>query len=374
MKKNIGKRLKPTRQNDTLEKARIEFKKELYSDDYDILLDAMSQPVDELIRRISKSAIAIPFWAAILILEIIILGLGFGISAAIGEAPDIRIQTLEIFNVLISFCFILLVKSYFDKLKEGFTSEFIDFVNSEKSLNKIKEWFIHTTSRKLPIIWGIIFSIVFGGYLALYGSTMFFQKNEFLGWGPLVLLLLANFPIGTGGYYLWISRNFRVQAKLWDFKIYDPDPSKSVAILKFSKLLFIPVTIIAFLAALTTFAFSVTRLFSIQTLAIAVISGWYPMLSIFIRNHIALASLITRAKQDKLIDLQNKIRELESKSLKSKAGIEYLQKLMDYHDRVANTPNTALNFQITVGFVNTLLLPLIALFISNLGAIINLIQ
>ncbi|MBI5964090.1 MAG: hypothetical protein HY863_11485 [Chloroflexi bacterium] len=360
-------------QKNALAKARAAFRAELETEDYQTLLDIMSYPVDGIIRRINRKSKTTPFWVSILILEGLILGLGFGISAAIGEAPGGKVQILELFNVLISFCFIILVKSYFDKLKKGFSSDFLEYVNSRESLENIKKWFARTTKRTKPLLWGVIFSVVFSSALAFYGPFLIYQiKGGLLGWGPTVLLLLANFPIGTGGYYLWISRDFRVQAKSWDFKIYEPDPSKSIAILKFSKLLSIPVLIIAFLAALTTLAFSITRTFSLPILAIAVICGWYPMLSIFIRNHIALASIISRAKEDKLIELQKMIADFEPKGLETREGIEYLHKLMDYHDRIAGTPNTALNFRITFGFVNTLLLPLATLLITNLGSIIKL--
>ena len=353
--------------------ARTEFREEINNETYQIYLDTMFDPIIRVIQRIanwidkfmvfrtssltktqpepnmvstpiSGGSIIPPFWLYVLLFESLILLLDFSISAIVSEYQGIRIQIipLELFNILISFCFILLVKSYFDKLRNEIRFVLIDYVTSMGSLNELKIWLDSIRKKREPLLCGLLFSLAW----AFLGPFLIYQsKGSFLGWGPLVLLILANFPIGTGGYYLWISRNFRVQAKSWDFKIYEPNPSKSLVISILSKLLAFPVTIGAFLSVLVTFAFSVTRLFSFFTLVIAVICGWYPMLSLFVRNHIALASIITRAKQKKLFELQNKITEIELEGLKSTSSIEYLQKLMDYHDRIASTPNTALSFE-----------------------------
>jgi hypothetical protein len=389
-------------QNGDLAKARIVFREELNPQVYRTLLEKMFDPVIGINRFIAtnierfvgffanlilkikqKPAISTspitrstnppPFWLFVIFVESLILLLDFSISTMVGEFNGTRVEIipLELFNVLISFCFILLVKSYFDKLIYEFRFDLVDYVNSIGSLKDIKSWFDCTKAKGKPLLWGLLFSLAWAGL----GPILIHQvKGGFLGWGPWVLMILANFFIGTGGYYLWISRNFRIKVKLWDFKIYEPNPSKSLVIMKLLKLLSIPVIIGAFLSVLTTLAFSITRTFSLPILFIAVLCGWYPMLSLFVRNHIALASIITRAKQKKLFELQNRIAELERDGLKSTAEIEYLQKLIDYHDRIASTPNTALNFRITFGFFNTLLFPLETLFITYPDILLKLFR
>jgi hypothetical protein len=362
-----------TDQDSELVEARKAFGEELKANAYRTLLDHISRPLDWIVKRITKGSKTVPFWFSVLILECLILDLGFGVSVAFHEVQGLRTQFLEVGNVLISFLFIILVKSYFDQFKNGFQSDLIEYINSKDSLSRIKKWFTSTTSRKAPILWGALFSIVLTVILVLYVPFLLYQtKGGFLGWGPAVLFLLANFTIGTGGYYLWISRNFRVEAKSLDFEIFEPNPSRSIVIIKLSKLLSIPVTIGAFLSALTTLVFSILGVFSWLILLIVIISGWYPMLSLFVRNHIALARIITKSKEKTLKELQAKISELQSESLKSATGIDYLQKLIEYQDSIEKTPNTALNFRIYLGLFNSLLLPLITFVFGNLDTIINL--
>jgi hypothetical protein len=126
------------------------------------------------------------------------------------------------------------------------------------------------------------------------------------------------------------------------------------------------------LSALTTLVFSIAGVLSWVVLLVVIISGWYPMVSLFVRNHIALASIITRSKERILSELQAKILKLQSESLASKAGIEYLQKLIEYHDGIVSTPNSALNFHNFLGLFNSLLLPLATFVLSNLQSLMNL--
>jgi hypothetical protein len=391
-----------TLDNEELVQARILFRSKLNPESYQTLLDRMFNPLIRVngfvASKIDKFLLSLgrfvsrksndtggnssaedntfrspPFWLYVLLVQLLFLLLDFSISALANEFKGIRVELipLELFNVLISFSFVLMVKGYFDRLIRDFRDDLVDFVNSINSLKDIRLWFEAMKSTGGPILWGGLFSL----FWACFGPLLIYQiKGGFLGWGPWVLMIIANFPIGTGGYYLWISRNFRIKAKTWDFKIYEPNPSKSLIIAKLSKLLSIPVTIGAILSILVTFAFSITRSLSLPVLIVVVISGWYPMLSLFVRNQIALTNIITRAKDKKLFELQNQINEYEKKGLRTTQSIEYLQKLMDYHDRIASTPNTALNFRITFGFFNTLLLPLLTVVLTNISAIISMFK
>jgi hypothetical protein len=54
--------------------------------------------------------------------------------------------------------------------------------------------------------------------------------------------------------------------------------------------------------------------------------------------------------------------------------LERLAKLMDYHDRISNTPNSALNLRSSLNFLNSLLLPVLAFLIGNLKDVIGFFQ
>ncbi len=55
-----------------------------------------------------------------------------------------------------------------------------------------------------------------------------------------------------------------------------------------------------------------------------------------------------------------------------KETMEAVNRLMDYHDRIRATPNSALNLRTSLGFLNSLLLPVIAFVLANLDKIVQL--
>ena len=57
----------------------------------------------------------------------------------------------------------------------------------------------------------------------------------------------------------------------------------------------------------------------------------------------------------------------------SEKRLAQINKLLDYHDRIAATRNSALNLRAGLSFVNSLLLPVIALLLANLEKIIALL-
>ena len=47
---------------------------------------------------------------------------------------------------------------------------------------------------------------------------------------------------------------------------------------------------------------------------------------------------------------------------------------MDYHDRIKSTPNSALNMRVSLNFLNSLILPILAFVITNYADMVGAIQ
>jgi hypothetical protein len=54
--------------------------------------------------------------------------------------------------------------------------------------------------------------------------------------------------------------------------------------------------------------------------------------------------------------------------------LNWLGNLMDYHDPIKDTPNSALNFRASLDFLNSLLLPILAFVAANLKEVITLLN
>jgi hypothetical protein len=88
-----------------------------------------------------------------------------------------------------------------------------------------------------------------------------------------------------------------------------------------------------------------------------------------------LSDVIVRAKWKLLNELQEKIEKLSgADEIPDKDGLDRLSKLMDYHDRIKATPNSALNFRASLNFLNSLLLPILAFILANLDKVIEVMR
>jgi hypothetical protein len=76
-----------------------------------------------------------------------------------------------------------------------------------------------------------------------------------------------------------------------------------------------------------------------------------------------------------LNEVQEKIEKLYGgEEIPDKDALERLSKLMDYHDRIQSTPNSALNFRASLNFLNSLLLPILAFVFANLDKVLDVIR
>jgi hypothetical protein len=95
----------------------------------------------------------------------------------------------------------------------------------------------------------------------------------------------------------------------------------------------------------------------------------------FILNQLSLASMIRRAKWRTLNEIQAKVEALQAASnFADKETMDAINRLMDFHDRVKRTRNSAIDLGATLNFINSLLLPLLAFLIGNFGFVVSLFK
>ena len=151
------------------------------------------------------------------------------------------------------------------------------------------------------------------------------------------------------------------------------NPASSEVINHLSSLLGSFVYLIALFAALVTLYLALSRLLIIQLAAVWFSLWWIPIIVMFILNQTCLSSIIQKAKWRTLGEIQAKVEQLHSsENLGEKDAMETINRLMDYHDRINATRNSALDLRGTLNFVNSLLLPLFAFLLGNLDLVLNL--
>jgi len=174
-------------------------------------------------------------------------------------------------------------------------------------------------------------------------------------------------------YYLFLYLTLPARLSRYQFKLYAADPSSSEVIDHLSDMLNNVVYIAAVLAAIATLASVLFGLVTLTHIIRLVLTGWGPLIALFVINQYTLAKIITKAKWKKLSEIQAKIETLEAEEdIPSEKTLAHLGKLMDYHDRIKATRNSALDLRAGLNFLNSLLLPLLAFVLANLKEVLKL--
>jgi hypothetical protein len=181
------------------------------------------------------------------------------------------------------------------------------------------------------------------------------------------------------GYYLYpFYLMFPPQLHRYHFDLYSPDPSSSEVVGRLSRLLsFILYVTMGFIIQLMI-GLGFFDVLSEKTLlpgfliSLLVMS---PMVIMYAAGRYHLSDLITRSKWKMLNEVQIKIEKLYSgEEIPDKDTLDRLSKLMDYHERIKATPNSALNFRASLNFLNSLLLPILAFVFANLDKVMDVIR
>jgi len=91
------------------------------------------------------------------------------------------------------------------------------------------------------------------------------------------------------------------------------------------------------------------------------------IIAVFVLNQSSLSSLVRHAKWKTLNEIQAKVEKLQSaKKFSDQESMDAINRLLDYHDRVNKTRNSALDLRTYLNFINSLLLPLLAFILGNL--------
>lgn len=161
----------------------------------------------------------------------------------------------------------------------------------------------------------------------------------------------------------------------YDLKLFSADPGSSEVISRLSGELGFFVYFVAFFATILTLVNSwLGAFFTLAIGFVLVLFLWLPITILFILNQTSLSGIIRRAKWKTLNEAQAKIEKLRaSKSFGSPKTMDAISKLMDYHDRVKATRNSALNSGAILSFINSLLLPLLAFLLGNLDKLMALL-
>lgn len=356
--------------NAELEEKRKILKKEFVSSDKKTI-------VDVLLFKIGRRKL-IPTWSGIFLIFFITLLISVVLGLISGGIASIY-QSLPglppfwtfwvIYNLFTCTALMVLANVFIHRMFELFRNHIIDHVTSIETLNRIQNW-VNWACKKGP---GVTITVLLGG---LFESVLLINiVQKFMGtiggFRPTIFLWLF---VSQSLIFLMFSLlilALAFQIKDFDLALFEANPAGSETITKLSEWFSGFVYLLSIYGTLQTFG--LIRLGLLSYFLAMLFSFWTPIVFIFITSHIGLASIIQRNKWKTLNSIQQKVSAFQmDHSMPSKDDREYLFWLLDYHERVKATQNSAIDLRSSASFLNSLLLPVVAFILGNMDTLLKL--
>lgn len=326
------------------------------------------QKIDLLIRAISKRKKLLPVWYTFILISLLIQLPTLLLSNFLQETSQ-----WEAFGLLwigyIEFGFIATILAYY--LIAYFTRELhnwlIDSIQRPGDLADLREqleslWNVRKAGISMlmfSVFWGIAFSWASSWYL-----------GNFIGYGLVSGTLVFGLVVGAAWSYLpWFIR-FTSRLGKYEFELFALAPVHSEFVVRIK-------------ALYNTFMYAIMGYFLLCVLLntfnpwammLTIALSWIPAIFLFLAYQTSLRQILARSKWKYLNKLQCQIASLANTGVPDKTALETVNCLLDYHERIRLTPDSALDIRSLLNFLNQLMLPLLAFLVANLDKIVDLFR
>ncbi len=362
-----------------LTKKREELKRQLAAGEYKTLIDVILDGTGRFIQKLTRSPEPPSFWYSAIAITLFYLLISLFISILVGDNLEpiaaffggIEYSLLMLVSLVwVPFAFVVGYKIYIGIVFTTLYEHLLNAIEAETDLADLQRWLAVLCNVKRTIYFSLAVGIVFGLYTLIFASPII---GGFLGFGPTILVMIGDIQLGMTFYFLFLFLALPVRLSRYQFKLYTADPSNSEVIDHLSDLLSNFVYLAAVLATLGTLVIVFSGFLTLSVIILSVLMVWGPLIVLFLINQYALSKIITRAKWKKLNEVQAKIETLETQEdIPSEKTLGHLGKLMDYHDRIKATRNSALDIRAGLNFLNSLLIPLLVFILANLDKVLDL--
>jgi hypothetical protein len=282
---------------------------------------------------------------------------GFGPRFVLYSSPALFIISMFVMN------------QYIHRIINLWRNDLLDATETVTGLEEFENWLKMACNWQVHLLVTLSGALLGGFYIAASTSKL---NGVFMGYGFVFGAIFLLVYLYAFVYLVLIAVLLSARLRQYDLKLFAADPSSSELIIRLSSVLGSIVYFVAILAAYTTLISALIG----QLLPLGIIVAlvlWLPIIALFILNQTSLSRIIRRAKWKTLNEAQAKIEKLRaSKSFGSPKTMDAINKLMDYHDRVKATRDSALDFRTYLSLFNSLLLPLLAFILGNIDLVLKL--
>lgn len=348
---------------------REDLKKRIRRGDYRRLVDVIVDGAGRLIQKLTRNPDPLPFWYSLAVIQLVIVLIGVSISLFLGEVYSFDLFLLGLWGVVLGVSSMTLVRMALNMLFDHMLEIGIDSIESVEDLEDLQRRLAASFNLGKLLGFSLAFGFLFGfSILAIWLTT----RGAFFGWGPFIITLALGFQgaIATA-HIVVIGLTLPVRLGQYHFKLYSLDPSSSEIIDCLSDLFSNIAYLGAIYIAVYTFGIVALNLPAPVAILYVVLPGWGPLVAFFVISQLILARIISRGKWKTLDALQAKIEILHAQgSLTEEETMGAINRLVDYHNRIKATRNSALDLRGSLNFLNSLLLSLLAFVLANLDKIL----
>lgn len=360
--------------NTSATEKQINIQEQFITGRYQSLPEVILNKVGRFFQKLHHNQKPVSPWFVGIMVALTILSLSLTISLLRDEFTPLRQQilTLELYAVTVTVVGTFILAAYMSYVRTTLFENIFPAIRADTAVDPLQRWLEQAYNARVHLIYSVGWSIF---WTPISVITPWLVEREFIGVGPIVTTLFAGVVAGMVIHTLAVFLTLPVKLSQCEFKLFAPDPRNSEVIQYLSSMLMSGVYMMALFMASTTVLFTLFADMYGTIGAVVMTVGWIPIVVWFALNQYALARIIRRTKWRTLNEIQAKIERLRTReNIPSEGTLDHLNKLMAYHDRVRNTPDSALNFNAGLNFLNSLLLPLMAFLLANLDKLLGLFQ
>jgi hypothetical protein len=365
-------------ENNEVSKNREAIKAEIEAGKYKSLARVILNWTGRLVQRFTFAAKPPSFWynsivfALFTLLVAALLGVFLG-NPITNVSPDIRTKLIlgGLLGTFIGSSFLIAAAITHQKFLGTLDDSVLDVIVSEDDLSDLRRWLTDTFNMKGQLLISLVPALVI---LPLLNLLLTLLTGINLDITVYIVAIMAGFQAFVALPMLLVSFTMPHRLSRYQLKLFSVDPSSSEVIDSLSDAINSVLIIAGILLALLSiifFLFTPTVTFSYVTIPIP----WLILIIVFVSGQYALAKIINKAKWNTLNDIQTQIETLQAQTeILSEETLGHINKLLDYHNRIRTTHNSALDIRAGLSLLQSLLLPLISLLIANLLQVLDILS
>jgi len=359
---------------------RQELKRRLAAGEYKTLVDVLFDWMSRVIQKITRSPHPVSPWINGTILFSLVMLPAFTALLFMGDVPAFIILmaafpqgTLPLIVLLVYLNSLVMIVGnlFIHRVFTTFHDSVLDAIESIATLDDFENWLTSVCNRKLHFIVSLVGGVLGGSYVVYIYSITF---GLFLPVSLAIGFLVVYTFIFIFLYLLLFMAVLSARLGRYHVKLYTADPGNSEILGQLANLFSNLVYLVAIYAAFFVFVIAFAGLL-IQYIVFLILLFWMPLTIVFVFYQRSLSSIVRRAKWKSLSEIQEKVEKLHGvENFEDKETMDAINRLMDYHDRVKATRDSALDFRTYLSFINSLLLLLLAFILGNLDLVLSLFK